>query len=115
MNEVFEVDRQTALLEVMVRAEALRRSELWTTALIHASILAVAFLAVVVVTGAASRMWPSLPALEGFELDAARLGLVILAGWIFASAWRRTAMTRDIEYRFLKDEVTEIQKRMTHS
>ena len=104
-----------ALSGILARAESLRRGELWTTALVHAVSLLVAFAAVVVLFELAATMWPELRTLNDSRwVEFSSLALLAMAAWVFISAARRSSATRHIEYELLKAEIREIQQRMAH-
>lgn len=117
MNERFESDqRHVALADIVARGESLRRSDLWATGFVHASLLLVFFLALVILSDAATTIWPALRIdNDDILLNLSRLALLAMAAWIFISTSRRSALTRQFEFDLLRTEIKEIQQRMPHS
>lgn len=115
MNDFSDpLNAQAATL--LSRGESLRRSELWTTALVHAVLLLIAFLAVVTLYQIATGWWPMLePDPEATWPLYARLMLIAMAAWIFISTARRGAQQRDIEMDLIRLEMREILQRPAHS
>jgi acyl dehydratase len=116
MNELIDADQKTvAVARVLARAEAIRNGDLWMTGIVHALSLLALFVAILIASDAAEKVWPWLSIAKGPFVDLARIGLLATAAVVLISVRRRASLIGRIELELLRADIEEIQQRASHS